>query len=139
MITIKCPDCGVGLHVGFKGESNKGWKICKGCGAPSYFVVNEGVSGNAKSLHSMILESKNRILLSQALSYILQHEEAYLDDIYFNVGMKVKPDLAVFEGYGVLKRIGNHYVMEQGLSHFIEKYISEFLPKKQKSTIDSMF
>ena len=44
-----------------------------------------------------------------------------------------------FEGYNVLKRIGNHYVMEKGLSHFVEKYVSEFLPKKQKSLVDSMF
>ena len=139
MITVKCPECGAGLHVGFKGESKKGWKICKACGKPSYFTITEGISSSAKSLHSMILESKNRVLLAQALNYIVQHEEAYLDDIYFNVGMKVKPDLEVFESYNLLKRIGNHYVIEKGLGHFVESYIAEFLPKKQKSMLDKMF
>ena len=139
MITVKCPECGAGLQVGFKGETKEGWKTCKACGEPAYFAIQEGINSNAKSLRSMIVESKNRKLLSQALFYVLEHEEAYLDDIYFNVGMKVKPDLALLEEYKVLKRIGNHYVITPGLGQYIEKYIQEFLPKKQKSMIDQLF
>jgi len=139
MITIKCPECGAGLEVAFKGETKEGWKVCKNCGVPSFFSIKNGVSGSAKSLRSMILESKNRVLLARALFYVLEHEEAYLDDIYFNVGMKVKPDLELLERFEVLKRVGNHYVLNKKLVPYVEGYIQDFLPKKQKSALDELF
>ncbi len=139
MITVKCPECGAGLVVGFKDETKEGWKVCRNCGAPSFYSIVEGKSGNAKSLRSMILESKNRELLAQALFYVLEHEEAYLDDIYFNVGMKVKPDLELLERFKVLERVGNHYVLNKLLVPYVEKYIQDFLPKKHKSSLDELF
>ena len=139
MITLKCPECGAGLVVAFSGESKEGWKVCRNCGAPSYYTITEGEKGNVKSLRSLILESKNRELLARALFYVLEHEEAYLDDIYFNVGMKVKPDLELLERFKVLKRVGNHYVLDKMLSPYVEKYIQEFLPKKHRSSLDELF
>jgi len=139
MITVKCPECGAGLEIGFSGETKEGWKVCKNCGEPSFSSIREGKCGNAKSLRSMILESKNRELLARALFYILEHEEAYLDDIYFNVGMKVKPDLELLERYQVLQRIGNHYVLNKVLVDFVENYIFDFLPRNQKVKLEDLF
>jgi hypothetical protein len=108
--TVKCPQCGSGLKVTFRGEDYDGWKSCRGCGAASYVIVKGDGKAGTKSLHSMIVESKQKAMLAQALQFMLEKgKEAFVDDLYFNIGKKVEEDMEKMMKYKVIKRVGNHF------------------------------
>ncbi|NYZ80178.1 hypothetical protein H0N95_02920 [Candidatus Micrarchaeota archaeon] len=138
MITVKCPECSSGLQVAFKDQEFHGWKACKVCGVPSLVMIDSQSKHSVKSLHSMIQERKEKKMVAEALYYIMNKGEAFIDDLYFNIGKKVENDLDALLGYHVIRRSGNHYEIGKGLEPFLMKEIKPYLPKNNDSFLSEL-
>ena len=133
MITIKCPECSAGLQVTFKEQEYEGWKACRNCGVPSYIIVSADGRNNVKSLHTLILECKERPMVAEALYFIMNRGEAFVDDLYFNIGRKMENDMNTLQQWHVINKTGNHFEINKVLEPFLMKEIKPYLPKNEKN------
>jgi len=131
VLVVKCPECNAGLKITYKKQEFEGWKRCPSCGANSYVIVRDDSHYGAKSLQSIIEGAKQKQMVAEALQIMLEKGEVYIDDLYFNIGRKVQPDIQVLEDFQVIEKIGNHYVISSELKDDVQKQIEPYLPKKR--------
>lgn len=111
----------------YSGDAFFGWRRCGKCGIPSYVAVPHGGSPSAASLKELVAKVGSHKPGLDALRFLLEHDEAFIDDLLFVAGKPAYADVEFLESLHVLDRKLKTYSIKPALRPYVEELVAPIL------------
>ena len=127
MRTVFCPDCKAPLKMVGAGEAFFGWKLCNACSKPSYIAIPMDGDPSAATLRGLVEKVSSHKPGLDALRFLVEHDEAFIDDLLFVAGRAAYADIILLEEMHVLDRKLKTYSLRPQLKPYVEDMVAPAL------------